>query len=76
MTSDLLALAEADISWEPRDREDYFPKATHARMDALAKRIEEQIADGESALEEAPEFSLGKRIRNRPVTVQDLMENA
>lgn len=76
MTSELLALAEANVSWEPRTREDHFPKATHARMDALAKRIEEQIADGEAALEEAPEFSLGKRIRNRPVTIEDLMENA
>jgi hypothetical protein len=72
--STFLTLANADVSWHEPERGENYAPATDARIDALARSIEEQIADGEQALEDAPDFSLGQRIRSRPVKISDLMD--
>jgi hypothetical protein len=74
MTSELLALADADVSWHEPEPAEHYPPATEARIDALARSIEEQISDGEEVLEDAPKFSLGQRIRSRPVNISDLID--
>jgi hypothetical protein len=76
MTSDLLVLATADVSWQP----DYVQErdtatASDERIDALAQDIEAQIEAGEEVLAAAPDFELGQRIRSRPKRVTDLIDD-